>query len=375
MRNHDIDGNESNNKKRISRVKLFKGVLFTTLAAGGIVICGVACNSNNKQDNKDSKTKQENNEDMNIINPEKVTTAIVDNNGKIQLEENSVDDSIKNDEISTSHNISEENINENYEVNRVNVTSDDVTKIVKDYYSYLNERVEDSNNNIEIGELYSTVWMANSQFITAEQTNIMIENNLIPSDLTTLKTEVDNVMSLIISENASKVAVADAFDTELDVNKLISVENMFIDKEDKLVADYCDNQYMKLIAVNDVYDESGNIVTSKKNMVLNIYENTRNFFNNATKYEFSEISNDSKYFRHDYPVNFTQTSIGAQYLIKGIMGPEFIIYATSTGAVGKNESIRFQETIDNVEGSISYLDDKFNGICFNNETIKTYVKQ
>ena len=51
-----------------------------------------------------------------------------------------------------------------------------------------------------------------------------------------------------------------------------------------------------------------------------------------------------------------------------------MVYAAGTGSITNNESKEFQKTIDDVEGSISYLNDKFNGVCFDNETIKTYVK-
>ena len=360
-------------------MKRSKAIIVATLLASGIGVGAVSCNKN-ENENKDTEENQ--NDDKKFFTKiEEVTTAIVTSDGKIELSS----DEVKNDSdiftiaeenniVTNSENNSEMN-SDDKEVSSIRtvVTAKDVTKIVNDYYGYLNEKIEDKSNDISIGALYSTVWLANSQFISVDETNKLIESGLIPNDLTTLKTEVDEIMSIIISENASKVAVSEAFKTELDINKLINISSIFIDKTDISVSEYSEQQYLKLISSDSVYADDGSIILSNQKKIFDIYENIRNFFNNTTKYDFSEI-NDSEHFRHDYPVNFVQTSIGAQYLIKGIVGPEFVVYAAGTGSITNNESKEFQKTIDDVEGSISYLNDKFNGVCFDNETIKTYVK-
>lgn len=341
--------NSKGKKGKINKLKLYKKTLLKTLLAGAVVIgtvtfIGSSCDKNNDDKKEDNNLNNNNNleddEKINVIEKtEDITTAVINEDGTIGFNENSEE-----------------------AIDRIEVTKEDIKQIVDEYYTYLNDRVEDSENTISIGELYSTVWMANSQFINVNETNEMIEENLIPSDLTTLKTETDNVMSLIISENASKVAVADAFGTELDINKLIEIDSLFVDEEDKEIANYSFNEYMKMISL------------SNSNKTFEIYENTRNFFNNTTKYDFNEIEKDAIHFHHDYPVNFTQTSIGAKYLIKGIMGPEFVVYTASKGSISQTEADKFQNTINDVEEPISYLNDKFNGICFDNEDIKTFVK-
>ncbi len=360
-------------------LKRSKAIIVATLLASGIGVGAVSCNKN-ENENKDTEENQ--NDDKKFFTKiEEVTTAIVTSDGKIELSS----DEVKNDSdmftmaeenniVTNSENNSEMN-SDDKEVSSIRtvVTAKDVTKIVNDYYGYLNERIEDKSNDISIGALYSTVWLANSQFISVDETNKLIESGLIPNDLTTLKTEVDEIMSIIISENASKVSVSEAFKTELDINKLINISSIFIDETDKSVSEYSEQQYLKLISFDSVYADNSSIILSNQKKIFVIYEDMRNFFNNTTKYDFSGI-NGSEHFRHDYPVNFVQTSIGAQYLIKGIVGPEFVVYASGTGSITDNESKEFQKTIDDVEGSISYLNDKFNGVCFDNETIKTYVK-
>lgn len=361
-------------------LKRSKAIIVATLLASGIGVGAVSCNKN-ENENKDTEENQ--NDDKKFFTKiEEVTTAIVTSDGKIELSS----DEVKNDSdiftiaeenniVTNSENNSEMN-SDDKEVSSIRtvVTAKDVTKIVNDYYGYLNERIEDKSNDISIGALYSTVWLANSQFISVDETNKLIESGLIPNDLTTLKTEVDAIVAVITSENATKIAVSEAFKTELDINKLINISSIFIDETDISVSEYSEQQYLKLISSDSVYADNGSIILSNQKKIFDIYENIRNFFNNTTKYDFSEI-NDSEHFRHDYPVNFVQSSIGAQYLIESVIGVQTVSYATGTGSVLKDESKRFQRAMDNdVEGSISYLNDKFNGVCFDNDTIKTYVK-
>lgn len=344
-------------KDFLSFLKRSKAVLLSALVVGGIGTCAVACNSSKKNEDKNDGNNHMEDEEDNFTNNQNITTASINSEGKIELS----DDEIKND--SDIHDVSVRTV----------VTAKDVKEVADSYYNYLNEKVEDKSNDISIGALYSTVWLANSQFISVDETNKLIDKGLIPNDLTTLKTEVDEIMSIIISENASKVAVSEAFKTELNIDKLINISGIFIDETDKNVSEYSEQQYLKLISSASIYADNGSFISSNQKEIFDIYEYTRNFFNNTTKYDFSEIK-DSKHFRHDYPVNFVQSSIGAQYLIKGIVGPEFVVYTAGTGSITDDESKEFQKTIDDVEGSISYLNDKFNGICFDNETIKTYVK-
>lgn len=344
-------------------LKRSKAILLSALVLGGIGTCAVACNSSQKEDEKNDKNNHVDDDKFNLNDNQKITTAVIDSDGKIQLTGDELDE-----------NASEINLDDKESsIIRTVVTAKDVKEVADNYYNYLNEKVEDKSNDINIGALYSTVWLANSQFINVDETNKLIESGLIPSDLTTLKTEVDAIMSIIISENASKVAVSEAFKTELNIDKLINISGIFIDETDKNVSEYSEQQYLKLISSASIYADNGSFISSNQKEIFDIYEYTRNFFNNTTKYDFSEIK-DSKHFRHDYPVNFVQSSIGAQYLIKGIVGPEFVVYTAGTGSITDDESKEFQKTIDDVEGSISYLNDKFNGICFDNETIKTYVK-
>lgn len=355
-------------KDFLNFLKRSKAVLLSALVVGGIGTCAVACNSSKKdEDNNDGNNHMEDEED-NFTNNQNITTANIDSEGKIELSDDEIknDSSISDDEVKNDSDIPDVSV-------RTVVTAKDVKEVADSYYDYLNDRIEDSSNDISIGALYSTAWLANSQFISVDETNKLIDKGLIPSDLTTLKTEVDEIMSIIISENASKVAVSEAFKTKLDIDKLIDTSSIFFDETDKNVSEYSEQEYLKLISSDSVYDDKGNIILSNQKKMFDIYEDTRNFFNNTTKYDFSEID-DSEHFRHNYSVNFAQTSIGAQYLIKGIIGSEFVVYTAGTGSITNDESKEFQKIIDDVESSISYLNDKFNGICFDNEKIKTYVK-
>lgn len=345
-------------KDFLSFLKRSKAVLLSALVVGGIGTCAVACNSSKKNEDKNDGNNHIENEEVNFTNNQNITTASINSEGKIELS----DDEIKND--SDIHDVSVRTV----------VTAKDVKEVADSYYNYLNEKVEDKSNDINMGALYSTVWIANSQFISVDETNKLIDEGLIPSDLTTLKTEVDSIMSIIISENDTKVAVSEAFKTELDIDKLISFSSIFVDETDKSISEYSEQQYLKLISSASIYADNGSIISSNQKEIFDIYEYTRNFFNSTTKYDFSEIE-DSKHFRHDYPVNYAQASIGAQYLIKGIIGPKIVGYVAGTGSITDDEAIEFQEALNNeIEDQISYLNDKFNGICFDNETIKTYVK-
>ena len=365
------ENEENNDKKRttskIKLTKVFKKTLAGVLAVGTVFLVCASCkkNKDEKNENNNNTINGEQSEDIKVIdNLNKVTEAVVDEDEKVELKEETSNDSTKLEETTTDMTEKVESVEEELIVERTVVTQEEVEDIVKNYYSYLDTRIEDENNKVNVGELYSATWMANCQYIDAEETQSMIDAGLIPSDLTTLKAETDNIMSLIISENASKVAVAEAFNTKLDLNKLIEIDALFVNETDKEVAKHSYNEYIELITKTN----------GDHSLINEKYINSRNFFNNCTKYDFNDLGDDAIYFNHNYPVNFTQLSVGAQYLVKGIMAPEFIIYSASTGAVKQDEAIRFQETINNVEGPISYINDKFNGICFDNEQIKTYVK-
>lgn len=350
-------------------LKRSKALLLSALVAGGIGTCAVACNSSKKDEDKNDGNNHIENEEVNFTNNQNITTASINSEGKIELSDDEIknDSSISGDEVKNDSDIPDVNV-------RTVVTAKDVKEVADSYYNYLNEKVEDKSNDVNIGALYSTVWIANSQFISVDETNKLIDKGLIPSDLTTLKTEVDSIMSIIISENDTKVAVSEAFKTELDIDKLISFSSIFVDETDKSISEYSEQQYLKLISSASIYADNGSIISSNQKEIFDIYEYTRNFFNSTTKYDFSEIE-DSKHFRHDYPVNYAQASIGAQYLIKGIIGPKIVGYVAGTGSITDDEAIEFQEALNNeIEDQISYLNDKFNGICFDNETIKTYVK-
>lgn len=362
---------ECRNAKKdfLSFLKRSKAVLLSALVAGGIGTCAVACNSSKKDEDKNDGNNHIENEEVNFTNNQNITTASINSEGKIELSDDEIknDSSISGDEVKNDSDTPDVNV-------RTVVTAKDVKEVADSYYNYLNEKVEDKSNDINMGALYSTVWIANSQFISVDETNKLIDKGLIPSDLTTLKTEVDSIMSIIISENDTKVAVSEAFKTELDIDKLISFSSIFVDETDKSISEYSEQQYLKLISSASIYADNGSIISSNQKEIFDIYEYTRNFFNSTTKYDFSEIE-DSKHFRHDYPVNYAQASIGAQYLIKGIIGPKIVGYVAGTGSITDDEAIEFQEALNNeIEDQISYLNDKFNGICFDNETIKTYVK-
>ena len=199
-------------KDFLSFLKRSKAVLLSALVVGGIGTCAVACNSSKKNEDKNDGNNHMEDEEDNFTNNQNITTASINSEGKIELS----DDEIKND--SDIHDVSVRTV----------VTAKDVKEVADSYYNYLNEKVEDKSNDISIGALYSTVWLANSQFISVDETNKLIDKGLIPNDLTTLKTEVDEIMSIIISENASKVAVSEAFKTELNIDKLINISGIFI---------------------------------------------------------------------------------------------------------------------------------------------------
>lgn len=398
--NYDPDLEEEKAEKK-KKLKVYWKIIGGLLLVGGITVGGFAINLNKNNDKengkeKDSTKKEQQYGDDYVGSTTEITSATINEDGTIDLNNDiEVDDSIENSHYSNestdisgttvsnessatqeSSNINNTSIgtDKNNQVNRIVVTAEDIKNVGNNYYTYLNERVEDSSNMVDMGSVYSFVFMANCQYISVDECNKLINAGLIPSDLATTKTEVDNVMSLIMSEDVSKVAVSEFFDTKLDKNNLFELSELFIDETDKSVANYTFNEYCKLISVTNTYGENGNLISDSLTNAWNTYENTRNFFNNCTKYDFEEIGYDAKHFTHNYPVNFTQASVGAQYIIKGIVAPEFSIYVGSNGYATESELAEFQKTIDNVEGPISYLQDKYNGICFTDETVKTYVK-
>ena len=342
-------------EKKASRKKRIIICSATALAVLATAIVLVKANSNeNSNEEHDNTRKEQNSDDIHVIvSTTEITSATINEDGTIGLNNDiKVDDSIENSHYSnesteapgttinneSSATTETSDINdisigtdENNQVNRIVVTAEDIKNVVNNYYAYLNERVEDSSNMVDMGSVYSFAFMANCQYISVDECNKLINEGLIPSDLTTTKTEVDNVMSLIVSEDISKVAVSEFFGTKLDKNNLFELSGLFIDETDKKVANYTFNEYCKLISVTNTYDENGNLISNELANAWNIYENTRNFFNNCTKYDFEEIGYDAKHFMYNYPVNFTQTSVGAQYIIKGIVAPEFSIYVESNG--------------------------------------------
>lgn len=377
---------EEEKKEKKKKIKVYWGVLGGILLVGGITIAGVVINSNknDSKEEKDNTQKEQNNDDIHVIGgTAEVTSATVNEDGTITLNSDiEADASIENSYYTTeSSDASETTItnessvglensdinntsidtDENNQVNRTVVTAEEVKSVVNNYYTYLNARVEDSANVVDIGSVYSLAFMANCQYISVDECNKLINEGLIPSDLTTTYTECMNNISLIISENCTKVAVADAFGTELDFDKLIDFSDLFIDETDKNVA-------------NKAFDEFTKLVQADKSSINSTFENTIKFIDNATKYSFDEIGAEAKHFNHDYPVNFAQTSVGAQYLVKGIVGREFVWYATNKSIITENESEDLYQLINTVDSPISYLQDKYNGICFDNETVKTYVK-
>ncbi|MCI9434985.1 MAG: hypothetical protein HFI86_06940 [Bacilli bacterium] len=377
---------EEEKKEKKKKIKVYWGVLGGILLVGGITIAGVVINSNknDSKEEKDNTKKEQNTDDIHVIGgTEEVTSATVNEDGTITLNSDiEADASIENSYYTTepsdasettitnesSVGLENSDINntsidtdENNQVNRTVVTAEEVKSVVNNYYTYLNARVEDSANVVDIGSVYSLAFMANCQYISVDECNKLINEGLIPSDLTTTYTECMNNISLIISENCTKVAVADAFGTELDFDKLIDFSDLFIDETDKNVA-------------NKAFDEFTKLVQADKSSINSTFENTIKFIDNATKYSFDEIGAEAKHFNHDYPVNFAQTSVGAQYLVKGIVGREFVWYATNKSIITENESEDLYQLINTVDSPISYLQDKYNGICFDNETVKTYVK-
>lgn len=377
---------EEEKKEKKKKIKVYWGVLGGILLVGGITIAGVVINSNknDSKEEKDNTKKEQNTDDIHVIGgTEEVTSATVNEDGTITLNSDiEADASIENSYYTTepsdasettitnesSVGLENSDINntsidtdENNQVNRTVVTAEEVKSVVNNYYTYLNARVEDSANVVDIGSVYSLAFMANCQYISVDECNKLINEGLIPSDLTTTYTECMNNISLIISENCTKVAVADAFGTELDFDKLIDFSDLFIDETDKNVA-------------NKAFDEFTKLVQADKSSINSTFENTIKFIDNATKYSFDEIGAEAKHFNHDYPVNFAQTSVGAQYLVKGIVGREFVWYATNKSIITENESEDLYQLINTVDSPLSYLQDKYNGICFDNETVKTYVK-
>ncbi len=364
-------------KKKISKTQLFKRTLFGVLACGGIVLVIVnSCRKSKSEDNKipepQPNTKKESIEETKVIGgTEEITSATVKEDGTVTLNsDDAMDDNSINTETSnptetieetTEASISDTEVEQIPQVNRTVVTAEDVKVVVNNYYTYLNTRVEDPANMVDVGSVYSLAFMANCQYISVEECNKLINEGLIPSDLTTIQTESMNNISLILSENCTKAAVADAFGTELDVNKLIDFSNLFIDETDRNVS-------------KKAFDEFTKLVQSDKSSINSIFENTIKFIDNATKYSFDEIGSEAKHFNHDYPVDFAQTSVGAQYLVKGIVGREFVWYATSKSIITENESEDLYQLINTVDSTISYIDNKFYDGCITNEPVKTYVK-
>ena len=217
----------------------------------------------------------------------------------------------------------------------------DLMTTTKEYKEYLDKKgnemtkemseqgIEaDFTNTITEEELRAIVFVANIEDIDSEEREKMISSGLIPSDPEKLKTDVDTIMSYIMSSNAAYIATSEVLEKEVNTDLLISLDGIFEDEKDIENAKELHNDYV-------------NMIGKDKDTIVASYMNTRDFMNYSP--------------RTDYPYSIHENTVGAKYILRTVYGFENLIYATDY--LPQVERDAFQESLLNTDEFVSYLND------------------